>query len=246
MTPGLLTDTVSPDVRRATEDALMWGLECVALRTVGRERVPYTNEARLRRVLTEGEMPVAWIDPGLFEGSAGHRAGVLSDIESLREIAPFSRRLECDLVAVGALAAEPREADAVVDSLRQLGETAQSLGLRVAVRNGDAAPSGLDLAALVRATDHPAVGALWSPAASRAAGEDGAAVARALASSRLFGVEADALFAEAEPGASGMLALAEAGYEGSVVLAFETLPESALGVSTSLIRGIRQARRATR
>ena len=246
MTPGLLTDTVSPDVRRATEDALMWGLECVALRTVGRERVPYTNEARLRRVLAEGEMPVAWIDPGLFEGSVTSRAGVLSDVEALREIAPFSRRLECDLVAVGALAAEPREAGAVVGSLRQLGETAQSLGLRVAVRNGDAAPAGHDLAALVRATDHPAVGALWSTAASRTTGEDTAAVARALAESRLFGVEADAPFAEAEPEESGVLALAEAGYDGPVVLAFERLPESALGVSTSLIRGIRQSRRAVR
>ena len=246
MTPALLTDTVSPDIRDAVDRALMWGLEAIALRTVGRERVPNANEARLRRVLTEAEMPVAWIDPGLFEGDATSRAGVLMDTEALREAAPFCRRLGCDLVAVGALAASPREVSAAADALRPSADVAQSLGLRLGVRNGASAPGASApgasaLAALVSEIGHPAVGALWSVAASREAGDDLAKVAAELSAGRVFGVEADEAFAEADPEASGLAALAEAGFAGPVVLAFGGVPERGLATSTALIRAIRRS-----
>ncbi|MEM1057069.1 MAG: hypothetical protein AAGI52_16225 [Bacteroidota bacterium] len=246
MIPGLLTDTVAPDVRDAVDHALLWGLETVALRTLGRERVPNTNEARLLRVLAEAEMPVAWIDPGLLEGEFSNRASVLGDIEALRDLAPFCHRIGCSVVAVGALAATPRETGDVVRSLRGAGEVAASKGLSLAVRNGDAYPSALDLAALLREVDHPAVGGLWSVAASRVARENLIASARALAEAGLLAVEADEELASADPEASGLVALARAGFAGPVVLAFSGRPLEGLAVSTGLVRSLRLSRRAAR
>lgn len=246
MLPALLTDTVSADVRRAVDLALLWGLEAVALRTVGRERVPYTNEARLRRVLEDAEMPVAWVDPGLYEGAASNRAGVLSDAEALREVAPFCRRLGCSVVAVGALAEVPREEAEAVGPLRRLGDVAQGLGLQVAVRNGGEAPSGVALASLVREVAHPAVGALWDVAASRDAGDDASSCARLLVDAALFGVEVDEEAVRAGLEESALMALAAAGFEGPVILAFSEPPEDGLAASTALVRGSRLARRATR
>ena len=246
MLPGLLTDTVSPDVRHAVDSALLWGLETVALRTVGRERVPNTNEARLLRILIEAEMPVAWVDPGLFEGDAGNRVAALGDVEALRDLAPFCRRIDCSMVAVGALAASPREESEVAGLFRQLGTLAESLGLTVAVRNGDTAPSAEELAALVRDVDHPAVGALWSVEASREAGDDLGESALALTEAGLMGVEADEGFLEASPEASALEALAHKGFEGPVILTFSGVPEDGLALSTELIRAIRLARRSAR
>lgn len=243
MLPSLLTDTVSSDVRRATDTALLWGLEAVALRTIGRERVPNTNESRLRKVVEEAEMPVVWVDPGLFEGAAASRAGVLNDLEGLREVAPFCARLGCAVVAVGALAEIPRSVPEAARALRQVGEVAAGLGLRVAIRNSAEASSAIELAVLVREVAHPAVGALWDVAASLAAGDDPAEAAHMLTEAGLFGVESDE--AVALDGAA-VSALARVGYDGPVVLAFSGPADDGLDVSTALIRSIRQARRAAR
>ncbi|MEM8558873.1 MAG: sugar phosphate isomerase/epimerase, partial [Bacteroidota bacterium] len=70
MTPILLTDTVTTDLDRALHYALLWGHEGLAIRTLGRhgERVPYVNEAKLKRRLDEHELPLVAVEPGLFEG----------------------------------------------------------------------------------------------------------------------------------------------------------------------------------
>ncbi|MEM6328256.1 MAG: TIM barrel protein [Bacteroidota bacterium] len=243
MTPALLTDTISPDVRRAVDAALLWGLEAVALRTIGRERVPNTNEHRLLRVLRDAEMPVAWVDPGLFQGAAGHRAGVWNDVEALRDVGTFCARLGCSVVAVGSLAEASRETAEVIGPLRRLGDAAAREGLRVGVRNEGMAPSAMALAALVRETDHPAVGALWSLRASREAEDDLAEAASVLTEAGLLGVEADERIAD---DADMLETLARGGFGGPVVLALESPQTDGLAVSTALVRGLRQARRAAR
>ncbi|MEL6614304.1 MAG: TIM barrel protein, partial [Bacteroidota bacterium] len=247
MLPALVTDTVAPDLRSGLDAALLWGHEAVVLRTVGRGRVPDVNEAQVRRMLLEAEMPVAAVDPGLFEGAASARAAAYDDIEALATLAPFCRRLTCETVLVGPLAAEPRPVEDAATLLRRAGDRADALGLRLAVRNdGETAES---LAALVRAVDHPAVAAAWSPADSRAAGETPEAAMGALVNVPLEAIVADEAFAHEAadgPAADALAALVRAGFDGTVSLAFSGVPDDGLGTSTALIRALRLARRAAR
>ncbi len=184
MTTAWTTDAATPDAARAVRLTLLWGLDGVALRTLGGGRVPNVNEAPLRRRLDEAELPVVAVDPGLFEGAASARAGWMDDLAALDETAAFCVRLGCGLVRIGALAAGP-DLGGAADALRQAGERAARLGLRLAVRNDaqTAVATGAALADLLGATGHPAVGADWRPADALMAGEapaDGlAALARA-------------------------------------------------------------------
>ena len=63
MLTAWLTDTVTSDLDRALHYTLLWGLEGVELRTVGgaEDRVPFVNEAKLKRRLSEHELPVVAI-----------------------------------------------------------------------------------------------------------------------------------------------------------------------------------------
>ena len=174
MTTAWTTDAATPDVSRAVGLTLLWGLDGVALRTVGGGRVPNVTEGPLRRRLAEAELPVVAVDPGLFEGAASARAGWLNDLAALDETSAFCARVGCGLVRVGALAAgEPGDLDVAAEALRQAGERAARDGLRLAVRNdaATAVATGAALAALLAATDHPAVGADWRPADALLAGE---------------------------------------------------------------------------
>ena len=69
MLPVWLTESVTPDLCRAVHYTLLWGLEGVVLRTVGRSgnRVPFVNERQLRTRLEEPEGQVVAVDPGLFD-----------------------------------------------------------------------------------------------------------------------------------------------------------------------------------
>jgi sugar phosphate isomerase/epimerase len=273
MLPVLVTDTVTPDLGRAVHYTLLWGLEGVVLRTVGGpgERVPFVNEARVRARLEAAELPVAAVDPGLFEGAPTRRAAWLNDLAAFEETAAFCRRVGCGLVLVGALA-EPGgsaplaasaawDVEAAADVLRQAGEAAARAGLRLAVRNeaGGACASGETLAALLARVAHPAVGAAWSPADAAGAGRDPAAGLAALLDAAVpvsyvavrDGVGEGGAWAPRVPGEgavgwSGQLeALARAGFNGPLALVVEGEPAAKAGLrgATALIQLVRAARR---
>lgn len=250
MLPVLLTDTVTPDLGRAVRYALLWGLEGVVLRTVGGpgERVPFVNEARVRARLDEAELPVAAVDPGLFEAAPARRAAWMNDLASFAETAAFCRRLGCGLVLVGALA-EPgavRDEAAASEVLRRAGDAAAREGLRLAVRNDadGACASGEALAALLARTAHPAVGAAWHPADAVEAGHDPAAGLGVLLDagvSVLYVAVRDGaveeggwtprLPGEGAVGWPGQLeALARAGFDGPLGLAVEGEPAAKAGL----------------
>ncbi|WP_420454524.1 TIM barrel protein [Rubrivirga sp.] len=261
MTTAWTTDAATGDPARAVRLTLFWGLDGVALRTVGGGRVPDVTEGPLRRRLDQAELAVVALDPGLFEGDAGSRATWLNEIDRLDEVAAFGERFGCGLARVGALAAEPSDASA--DALRQAGDRAAALGLALAVRNdaGTAVATGAALAALLGAVGHPAVGADWRPADALAAGEAPADGLEALVSAgvpvRCVGVRdgavvdggwADASFGEGDVGWDAHLAaLVRAGADGPLVI--DALPEpartSGLGAATALIRSARRALRGT-
>ena len=106
MTTAWTTDVSTQDAARAVRQTLLWGLDGVALRTVGGARVPDVTEGPLRRRLQDAELPVVALDPGLFEGDAS-RAAWLNDVAVLEE---DERRFAAELEA------EPRR-DAEIVSL---------------------------------------------------------------------------------------------------------------------------------
>ena len=261
MTPALLTDAVTADAARAVRLTLFWGLEGVALRTVGGGRVPNVAEGPLRRRLDEADLAVVALDPGLFEGAVASRAAWLNDLDALADLAPFARRFGCGLVRVGALA-EPDGWDAgrAAEALRDAGERARGLGLRLAVRNeaGGAVGTGGALADLLGALDHDAVGADWRPADALAAGEDpadglaallrrGAPLCVGVRDGRPGGAWEEAVVGEGGVGWGRQLAaLAGAGYDGPLVLDAAPAPArtSGLASASALVGGVRAARRA--
>ena len=265
MLPVLATDTVTGDLARAVGYALLWGLEGVALRTVGGERVPFVNEAVLRRRLADDELPLAAVDPGLFEGSAGDRAVWLNDVAAFDDTASFCRRLGCGIVRVGALGSGGEPADRVA-ALRALGDAAARHGLRLAVRNeaGTAVATGADLAALLAQVAHPAVGADWHPAEAFRSGEaplDGLGALLALGDGAVAcvavvdevsaddGVLVDAVVGEGVLAWAAQLAgLAAAGYSGPLALAVPGRPAGAAGLASAsaLVRLARAAVRSAR
>lgn len=187
MTVAWLTDTVTADLDRAVHYTLLWGLDGVVLRTVGGpgDRVPHVNEARLRRRLQDADLPVAAIDPGLFEASHAARAAWLNDLAAFDDTTSFCRRVDCRVVIVGALAAqETGEWDpaAAGEVLAQAAEKAATAGVALAVRNArqtDCA-TGESLSAVIAAARaacssegaRSALGAAWSPADALRAGAD--------------------------------------------------------------------------
>ena len=276
MLPVLLTDTVTPDLDRALHYTLLWGLEGVVLRTIGgaSDRVPHVNEERLRRRLDEAELPAVAADPGLFEGASSSRAAALNDLAALPETFAFCRRMGAPCIVVGALAGEDDDAwdaGAAARVLREAGDAAASVGLTLAVRNaaGTACASGERLAELLAATNHPAVGAAWSPAEAVAAGADPAAGLAALVESGaplglvyvrdLAAREGNAApesgtWEEVLPGegvvgwADQLAALVAASYEGPLVLEMRRRPAAQIGLkaTAALVALVRAARRSRR
>lgn len=176
MLPVWLTDTLTTDLDRALHYTLLWGLEGVELRTVGgvSERVPFVNEARLKRRLAEAELPVCAIVPGVFEGPVSDRVAWLNDLSALEETFAFCHRVGCPLVVVSAFAREAAAAPSTVaEALRRAGRAAERHRLKLAVLNeaGMAHATGTAVASLLEAVDHPSVGAAWHPAAALASGE---------------------------------------------------------------------------
>ncbi len=252
MLPVWLTDTVTPDLSRAVHYTLLWGLEGVALRTVGGagDRVPFVNEAALRRRLDEAELPVAMLDPGLFGGALASRAAWMNDTAALADTLAFARRVGASLVSVGALAADLDgfAPEAAAEALRPAADAAARAGVRLALRNeaGTAVETGAAMAAVLAALDHPAAGADFHPDDALAAGE---APASGLAALRAApgGVAAvslpDAFLLAHDVGAL-LAPLAAGGWTGPLVLHVGGRPAgpSGLTASTALVAAVRRAR----
>ena len=223
MTTALLTDTVAQNLASAADLALLWGVDGVALRSVGRDRVPHVNEAAVGARLRETELELLLVDPGLFAPGSG-RAVWMNEVAAFDETAAFCRRLGARTVRCGALDGGP----GAVDALRALGDAAAAAGLRLAVGNeAEGAATGAALAELLVAVAHPAVGADWRPAEALAAGETGGAEALVAAGVPVFAAEMrdpDAAGVDQTPGegsvgwAETLATLAAAGFDGPLVL----------------------------
>ena len=253
MLPVWLTDTVTPDLSRAVHYTLLWGLEGVALRTLGTagSRVPFVNEAALRARLDEAELPVSLVDPGLFEGPLAARAAWLNDADALAETLAFARRVGCSIIQVGALAADVEGYDpaAAAAALRPAAEAAARAGVRLAVRNaaGSAVATGADLAAVLAALAHPAAGADWHPADALASGESPAEGLAALQATPggivAIGLD-DAALAGGTDWGTVLQPLAAERWDGPLVLSVHGRPSGQAGLSATaaLLAARRKAR----
>ncbi len=257
MTTAWTSDLATQDAARAVRLTLFWGLDGIALRTIGGARVPHITEGPLRRRLEDAELPVVALEPGLFEGSASSRSAWMNDVAALDEVAPFARRAGCDLIRIGALGLEG-EMDDRVTALRSAGDAADRLGLRLAVRNeaGTAIASGAALAEVLTLVSHSAVGADWRPADGLEGGEAPAdAVAALTASNAIWVVGVRDPVAGGLEGVIGrggvgwdecLDALVASGFDGPLVL--DGLPDPArtagLASSTALVRMARAAARS--
>lgn len=262
MLPAWLTDTVTSDLDRALHYTLLWGLEGVELRTVGKpsDQVPFVNEEKLRRRLAEHDVPVVAVVPGLFMGAAHDRAAWLNEVALCDETLDFCRRMGCPRVVVSAFAqAGPDDTAQAAEALRRVGTSAARRGMGVCVVNeaGMAHPTGAALAALLEAVAHPAVQAAWDPAAAVRAGEDPQAGLQALAGRvglvQCYNVSAhdDAWTAAALEGGLvdwpvQLRMLHASGFNGPVTLEvhLKPFPQHGLRQATTLIRMLRAAQRA--
>ncbi|MGB3542919.1 sugar phosphate isomerase/epimerase family protein, partial [Rubrivirga sp.] len=248
MTTAWTTDISTQDAARAVRQTLLWGLDGVALRTVGGARVPNVTEGPLQRRLEDAELPVVALDPGLFEGDASSRAGWLNDIAVLEDVAPFALRAGCDVVRVGAFSSGDVQDRAV--ALGAAGEKARQLGLRLAVRNevGTGVATGSELAELLIQIADPNVAADWRPADALEGGEAPGAGLDALLTAKLIpsvvsvrdlsgGLEVE--IGSGDVGwAEHLRALVAAGFSGPLVI--DGLPDpprvSGLASSTALVQ----------
>ncbi|WP_457653662.1 sugar phosphate isomerase/epimerase family protein [Rhodocaloribacter sp.] len=260
MLPVWLTDTVTPDLDRALHYTHLWGLEGLALRTLGRagDRVPFVNEAKLRRRIAEHEMPVAAVVPGMFEGDVSDRIAWMNELAAFEETLAFCRRIDSPLVLVSAFL--PGAAvEAAAGVLRSAGETAARHGIVVGVCNewAGAFPTARALAAVLDAVAHPAVRAAWSPAEALRAGEPARAGVEALrgrlAFVRCFDGAGEAWrptpLGEGGVGWGEVLGrLRATGYEGPVSLEVTTEPRPRAGLrdATTLLRMLRAAERGAK
>lgn len=197
MIPTLLTDSISFDIDRAIHYTLLWGLEAVELRAIGgpRDRVPFVNEQKLKRRLTESDLPVLAIVPGMFEGELEDRAEWLNELATLDETLQFCRRLDCKQVVVSSFlhsangstpSGGPHPVDesdrgaarsglpVIADIMRRAAERASRSNVYLCIANDHRGRmrTGSELARLLRSIDHPAVLAAWHPDEAYMAGEN--------------------------------------------------------------------------
>ena len=123
------------------------------MRMVGRhgERVPFVNEARLRRRLEENEIPVAAIDPGLFAGPVEDRSAWMNELSSFAETLDFCRRIACSRVIVSGFASPVERQPEAAEALRRAADLAARAGVRLIVFHAGetCAPDAVALASLL-------------------------------------------------------------------------------------------------
>jgi len=183
MIPSLLADSITPNIDRAVHYALLWGLEGLELRTVGKanDRVPFVNEAKIRARLDASELPVVAVAPAIFEGSIDDHTAHLNDVAQFQETLQFCRRLACDRVVVAGFRVDDHSPGVSAESmsvaaatLKRIGEQAARAGISICVLNevGHAVDTGRRLREMLDAVDHPGVQAAWDPVEALKAGED--------------------------------------------------------------------------
>ena len=178
MIPSLLTDTITTDLDRALHYVLLWGLEGVELRSVGRptDRVPFVNESKHRKRLLEAELPAVAVVPGIFEGEVGDRPAWMNELTALEETLQFCRRIDCPRVVVSSFArSDPEGAesfDAAAAALGMAGRLGKKYGVEICVLNerGMHASTGAELSRMIGLAEN--VSAAWSPAEAVIAGEN--------------------------------------------------------------------------
>ncbi len=256
MIPVWRTDTVTSDLDRALRYTFLWGLEGLVLRTMDseEERVPHVNEEKLRRRMREENIPVAAIDPGIFEGPFGKPATWLNEIAEGRETFAFCSRIGCDRVIISSFALGDSLPDlsGIAEAIRRAGEAAADFDCQLLVRNArdTNAVTGRDLAELLIAVDHPAVRAAWNPVEAKRGGEDPLKGLDAL-EHRVgmmilpdTGIEGD--LAPAVDFEEQLSTLTGRGFDGPVCLEIVTEPKPTTGLSagTRLVRAMRARSRS--
>jgi sugar phosphate isomerase/epimerase len=260
MIPAWLTDTVTSDLDRSVHYTLLWGLEAVELRTVGGpgDRVPFVNESKLKRRLSESELPVVSIVPGMFEGPVHNRVSWMNELAAFEDVLAFCERIGCPRITVSAFAPEEEGTSGQMTSiLRQAGTAAQRRGVTIAMLNAwnTAHPTGAKLAALLNEVNHPSVMAAWSPAQALRAGEVPLEGLKALGRNVSLvrcsdGNGLDEAWQPALLGDGGVdwpaqiRGLQSAGFDGPLSLEMELEPKSKHGLeqATRLIRLLREVR----
>ncbi|HET6568175.1 MAG TPA: sugar phosphate isomerase/epimerase family protein [Rhodothermales bacterium] len=263
MVPSWLSDVVTSDLDRALHYTLLWGLEGIELRTVGKpgERVPFVNEAKLLRRLSDSELVPVSVVPGMFEGQADDRLTWLNELAAFEETLAFCDRIGCEQVVVSAFASEGGGDELAAEALQRAGIAAERYGVRLAVLNelGGGRPTGRALANLLNEVAHPAVGAAWNPTHALRAGERTIVGLEALESRIVLVRCSDGVLQggrwEPRPLGDGDVGwddqvhrLAGIGFDGPMSLEIELKPGPKFGLHESerLIHLIRKAKQAVR
>lgn len=247
MTTSWITDTITPDLRRALRFTLLWGLDAVVIRSVGSARVPDLNESQLRIRLQSEDVRIAAVDPGLFEISANEPAVWRDDIQQLSQVTAFCRRFDCPMVLTGGL-----PSSGYIQSADIFKRTADQLDdVCLAVRSSDR-ESDEDLGRMLKAVDDIRITACWDPAntvVSYASPIDSLGVLR----DRLGAVivrDVDASGNRADfgegvvPWSEILRQLVMSGYDGLLIMDLSgAAPRGALRSATSLLYMLREVRK---
>lgn len=173
--------------------AARWGYEGVELRLLGGETIdpplPSAEVRRVREVLDAAGLAVPCLDTSLRvaqpqEDLAG-RGRAFMDLAATWD-APYLRVFGGD-PKVGL---DDAGRERAVTQLRQLAELGEEVGVEVLLETHDVFALGRDVAAVLRAVDHPHAGALWDGLHPWRTGEDVEDTAAALVPwTRLFHVK---------------------------------------------------------
>lgn len=254
MTPIFLTDTVTPDLERGLHYAMLWGMEGVALRMMGHERLPNTNEAKLRYHIEQTEMPMMAFSPGLFEGDVLENVLWMEDLMRLEDALHFAEKFDRPIMMTSGFARperpedRPKCLDRAVDVLRKAGDRAAKRQITLAVQNEieGLCPTGAALAELLTAVNHPNIRAGWSPYDAFMAGELPEEGAYAIAPHAALVLARDGLFqknkwqetviGEGHLGWPAQIRILKAGgFSGFVCLEMYLAPKGKMGLRTSTV-----------
>ena len=194
---SVITDEVSSDIETALEVLHTWGVAAAEIRYLGAERFPIVADywkSRLPDLLSEFDMHVAAISPGLFQYAYPSKPGAVqifrsSDMAQVQRSLDARALLDREIATVLPAAIEAAlrlgaptivcfgfdrdvsgpAPDEVIQVIRHAATLVGQAGLTLALEPHS--PSA-HVADLVRRVDHPALGLNWDPANSYAAGED--------------------------------------------------------------------------
>ena len=253
MLPVWLTDTITTDLREAAHYTLLWGLEGMVIRSVGKngQRVPHVNEAQIRHHLDEHKLLLPAVEPGLLECSSDDIALWKNQLATFSETLGFCTRVGVPRIVISAFTDGDKEKtpQRAVDALTEAAAKAERHGLQILVRNhrDHAHSSADDLLALVKRAKQPALGIAWDLSESQASGVDAdSVVSDLLPHLGLMYVSGEAITEDDEWTNQVLEELFAGGFSGPVCLRFD--PEQgtsgALRASTTFLRTLQQLRKS--